>query len=229
MNLKKVNMSVFVLFALFFSIFLTSSMGFSQTPIHTDPGGDNSPPCTDILRLWVDNDANFLRFKFELNGSFDQSVWPVYAISISIDNSTGNDMGWDLPIDYRIQFEIFGTGEIWSYFDDWNNPSNSHDDPYGAALEYYSLGDNNHTLEIGYKIKTADQGKGFLNVSIGDTIFLKFQAELDSDYAPDSDLLLRYVLTEGSGGIPGFELPLLSFAVLIVIMYHFLATKKPPI
>ncbi len=31
MKFKKVNMSVFVLFALFFSIFLTTSMGFSQT------------------------------------------------------------------------------------------------------------------------------------------------------------------------------------------------------
>ncbi|HUX99664.1 MAG TPA: hypothetical protein VMV49_08930 [Candidatus Deferrimicrobium sp.] len=236
MNQKKVSLSLFVLFALFFGTMVTNGMGFSQTPTYIDPGGDSLPPCTDILAVWIDNDASYLRFKFELNGSFNQYDWPVYITWISIDNSTGLNAAsqgapqdFDLPVDYKIYFEIYATGEVYTYLTDCNNGSNNHDDPFGAGLLYYNLSNNNHTLEYGYKIQTGDpetQGKGFLNVSIGQTIYLKFQGEIDPDLVPDSSLMIRYTLPEESGGIPGFTLPFLSFAVFAMITCYFLAKKK---
>lgn len=229
MNRKKVGVGAFVLFALFFGTVVTNGVGFTQTPTYIDPGGDSTPLCTDILKVWIDNDATYLRFKLELNGSFDQYVHPAYLAYISIDNSTGSNNGWDLPIDYRIKLEFAPSGGINSGFIDENNSSNDHIDPFGVGLVYYSLSNNNHTLEFGYKLQTADQGKGFLNVSIGQTIYLKFQGYLDSDLVPDLGLLIRYVLTEESGGIPGFDLPFLSLAVLAAITFYFLAKKKATI
>ncbi len=238
MNQKKVSLSLFVLFALFFGTMITNGMGFSQTPTYTDPGGDGNTVGTDILKVWIDNDASYLRFKLELNGSFNQYDWPVYITWISIDNSTGVDAGthgapysFDLPVDYKLYFEIFATGEVYTYIYDYNNGTNDHLDPFGAGLTYYRLSDNNHTLEYGYKIQTADPGnygKGFLNVSIGQTIYLKFQGELDPDLVPDSSLMIPYTLKE-SGGIPGFELPLLSLSLLVAIIFYFQTKKKPPI
>jgi hypothetical protein len=228
MNRKKVSLGAFVLLALFFGMLVTNSVGFTQDPQYIDPGGDHEPApiCTDILKVWIANDATYLRFKLELNGSLNQYDGAIYFVFISIDNNTGSNWGWDLPIYYRIQFEIEPDGELFSYFEDFVNGTNIHTHPFEVGLLYYTLSNNNHTLEFGYKIQTTDEGKGHLNVSIGQTIYLKFQGDLDSDYAPDLDALLRYVLTEESGGIPGFGLPFLSLAVLSGITFYFLAKKK---
>jgi hypothetical protein len=226
MNCKKVALGALILFALFFGTVVTTGMAFSQAPTHTDPGGDSLPECTDILKVWVDNDAIFLRFKLELNGSIDQSLCPIYDIFISIDNSTGMDAGWDLPVDYRIYFEITATGLLVSGLQESGNSSNDHGNPIQAGLMYYSLSNNNCTLELGYKIQTADQGTGYLNVSIGQTIYLKFEGGLDSDFVPDGNLFIRYVLTEAAGGIPGFQLPFLSLTVLLVIAFSLLGKRR---
>ncbi|HUY01238.1 MAG TPA: hypothetical protein VMV49_16880 [Candidatus Deferrimicrobium sp.] len=228
MNRKKVGL-VFILFALFFGTMVTNGMGFTQAPTLIDPGGDEIPTCTDILKVWVANDATFLRFKFETNGSFNQYVAPIFDAYISIDNSTGMDMGWDLPIDYRIYFEIVESGIIYSALEDYNNGSNNHFTPHEVGLMYYSLSNNNHTLEFGYKIQATEQGKGFLNVSIGQKIYLKFHAGPDSDLAPDLKSLICYVLTEEEGGIPGFNLPFLSLTMLIVITFYLIQKKKAKI
>ncbi|HUX98175.1 MAG TPA: hypothetical protein VMV49_01355 [Candidatus Deferrimicrobium sp.] len=229
MNCKKVGLGAFILLALFFGTMVTNGVGFTQTPTYIDTGGDSLPPCTDILKIWVDNDATFLQFKLELNGSFDQYVWPVYEVYISIDNSTGSDLGWDLPIDCRIDFEINPIGVVYSFFEDFNNDTNNLEDPISAELMYYQLSNNNHTLELGYKLQTSDQGRGFLNVSIGQTIYLKLQGDWDSDLVPNLNVLIRYVLTEESGGIPSFGLPFLSLAVLAAVMFFLIAKKKATI
>jgi hypothetical protein len=229
MNHKKVGLGAFVLFALFFGTLVTNGVGFTQTPTYIDPGGDSTPLCTDILKVWIDNDANFLRFKLEINGSFDQYVNPLYIAYISTDNNTGLVYGWDLPIDCYIHFEMSSSGVLYSNFQDWNNGTNSHNDVLSAGLMYWSLSNDNHTLEFGYKLQTSDQGTGFLNLSIGQTIYLKFQGDLDSDLAPDLSLFIRYVLAEESGGIPGFGLPFLSLAVLTIITFYLIEKKKATI
>jgi hypothetical protein len=231
MQSKKVVIYACFLFALFFGTMVTNGASFTQTPTHIDPGGDSLPECTDILKVWIATDAPFLLVKLELNSSVDQSYFPAYLVYISIDNSTGVNCGWDLPIDYYIEIDFDLNGDIYSNFWDFNNGTNSHSYPLQAGLMYYRLSNNNHTLEMGYKFQTHDhayQGRGFLNVSIRQTIYLKLQADLESDYAPDSNVLIRYVLTE-EGGIPGFDLPLMNLAVLVSVMFYVIAKKKTTI
>ncbi len=231
MTNKKVVVCACVLFALFFGAMETTGVGFTQTPIYIDPGGDSLPECSDILKVWIANNATCLQVKLELNGSVNQYLYPFYGVLISIDNSTGMNLGWDLPMDYSFELFFLATGELGSHFSDLNNATNDHFSPLQAGLEYYLLSNNNHTLEMGYKLQTADQadqGRGFLNVSIGQTIYLKLQDAFLSDSAPDSSLLIRYVLTE-EGGIPGFDLPFLSLAMLVSVMVFVIAKKKTPI
>jgi hypothetical protein len=231
MKSKKVVICACVLFAVFFGTMVTTSLGFTQTPTYIDPGGDSLPECTDILKVWIANNATCLQVKLELNGSLDQYQWPLYLVYISIDNSTGVNYGWDLPIDSYFYVEFGGNGVIYSEFTDYNNGTNTHGNPFQAGLVYYLLSNNNHTLEMGYKLQTHDyatQGRGFLNVSLGQTVYLKVQGAQDSDYAPDASVLIRYVLTE-EGGIPGFDLPFLSLAVLVTVMVYVVAKKKTPI
>ncbi|MDD1779006.1 MAG: hypothetical protein LUQ65_12645, partial [Candidatus Helarchaeota archaeon] len=200
----------------------------TAAPTYVDPGGDSLPSSTDVLKVWIGNTATHLQFKFELNGSLDRSIWPLFFVYISYDNVTGSDYGWELPTDALIDFEIGTDGYPYSYFQDYNTTNNL-GNIVQVGMLYYKLSNNNHTLELGYKFKTYYGGCGYLNVSIGQTIYLKLQASQDSDYIPDSTLVLRYILTEEAGGIPGFGLPFLSFAVLAVITVFLLAKKKATI
>ena len=231
MTRKKVVVGAIVLFALFFGTVVTNGIAFTQTPTYIDTGGDSTPECTDILKVWFANNANYLQVKLELNGALDQYAWPVYIVYISIDNSTGANYGWDLLVDIYFYIEFSETGTMYSWFYDYTNGSNIHDYPYAVGLMYYLLSNNNHTLEFGYKLQTYDQAydsRGFLNLSTGQTIYLKVQADTDSDLAPNSGGFIRYVLTDESG-IPGFELPFLSLAVLVSVMVYVVAKKKTPI
>ena len=91
MKYKKLGTGFVVLVMLLPSIMVMSAAGFSETPICTDPAGDHggSPDFTDILQVWVDNDATYLKFKFKVNGSWDAAQWPYFCVFISTDNATG--------------------------------------------------------------------------------------------------------------------------------------------
>ena len=225
MGYKRIGLGTFVLLALLCSTGLMSGIGFFDTPSYVDPSGDNSPAFADIMTVWIDNDATYLRFKLDLNGSIIQEDEPYYAVYISVDNNTGQDYGWDLPIDYGIYFQFWEDASTSSYFDAIGNSSNNYDNPIGAGLMYFQFTNNNYSVEFGYKLHTSAAGTGFLNASLGQTIYLRFRADYDSDDAPDSSLpLIRYVLTE-EGGIPGFDFLFLSLAVLAVVAFALLEKK----
>jgi hypothetical protein len=210
---------------IFCSTLLTTGFCFSETPTYVDVGGDNLPACTDILKVWIDNDATYLRFKFEINASVDQYVYPYYLAFIALDNSTGWNYGWDLPINCYISLAISPIGQIFSAFSA-ANVSNYLSDPISVGLMYYAFSNNNHTVEFGYKIRTSYLGAGYLNVSTGQTIYLKLMGDTDSDVVPDSAALISYTIKQGSGGIPGFDLLFLNLAIFAVGAYYFLTRKK---
>jgi hypothetical protein len=232
MRSKQAGLASFVVLAILCGTLLSSGWCFSTTPTCIDPGGDqeSAPGFADILKVWVDNDGTFLRFKLELNGTYDQYYWPYHTAYISVDNSTGVDYGWDVLIDYRIDVYAGPSYGPTIYFENFGNSTNNLDDTIPKAMSYYSLTDNNHTLEFGYRLHTyyndAGADRGFLNVSIGQTIYLRMRGDWDSDYAPDEDLpSIRYVVKE-SGGIPGFGLLLLTFAMLTVFAIKLGTPKK---
>jgi hypothetical protein len=222
MRSKQTGLASFVVLAILCGILLSSGWCFSTTPTYVDPGGDqgSAPVFADILKVWVDNDNTFLRFKWEMNESFDQYGWPWFSAFISVDNSTGSDFGWDVLLDYRIVVYAAPDHGPRMQLSNYGNSSNNLVDTILKAMSYCSLTNNNKTIEFGYRLQTYynDSGvfKGFLNVSIGQTIYLRMQGDYDSDYAPNTDLpSIRYVVKESSG-IPGFGSLLLTLAMLIV-------------
>jgi hypothetical protein len=166
-----------------------------------------------------------------LNGSFDQNGYPEFYAYISVDNATGTDLGYDLPIDFTI---YLNAGSYYPPEIDLQVEGNSTlnlEDTVSKGLSYYKLTDNNHTIEFGYKLQTYynDSGinKGYLNVSLGQTIYLRMKGQQDSDNAPDMGLpSIRYTVKTPSGNIPGFNLLFPPLALLTVFALNLLARKK---
>jgi len=177
---KKLGVSAIVLVALFFGMFLVNGFCFTETPTLTDPQGDAIPQC-DIVSVWIDNDNEYLRFKVEILGWFDATpdeyinTWNGIGIGINVDNETGSDTSefWQ-DVDYILWFSTVETPEC-LYLEDQNNGSN---DAIGhPEVSYFLLSNHNHTVEIGYKLKTYNNdGDGYLNISIRQTINVVFYA-----------------------------------------------------
>jgi hypothetical protein len=106
-------------------------------------------------------------------------------------------------VDYFIDLYNLQTMGFW----DQDNSSNNIADLSGSGLAYYNQSNNNKTIEIGYKLKTSHMGKGYLDLSFGQTIKVKISVGDTTDYAPNAGLDgVSYTLTDPSNGkIPGFS------------------------
>ncbi|MDD1778429.1 MAG: hypothetical protein LUQ65_09710 [Candidatus Helarchaeota archaeon] len=194
-------------FALFLTLFLlvfwsASSMptlAFSQNPQITDASGDASYDSEDLLKVWLAHNATHLMFKAELAAPFNGTLVRVIYIGISVSDSTGVDTDFfgDWKSDFL--FGVSGNGAIlrivlW----DQGNSSNSLWD--NNQLGYYIQTNNDKTIEIGYRLQTYQEGKGFLNVALGQTIKVRFYSGGDSDNAPENaELPITYTLESGTG------------------------------
>ncbi|NVM53073.1 MAG: hypothetical protein HWN66_05175 [Candidatus Helarchaeota archaeon] len=222
MRNKKIGMLSTVILVMLFGMTLMNGFGFSQDPIYTDPGGDSLPERSDIFNVWIDNDATHIMFKIELNGSYDTNDCQI-EIYISVDNSTGNnDSG---QIDFSADFSLICHSQL--EFNDLVNPANDLDDVNGTSMGYFILSNSNQIVEIGYRMRTYDTGKGYLNISPGQTIYVKFKAQTTTDYAPDfGDEPIRYVLKEEPGGNSAILLlliilfPIIGVGIGLFILYR---------
>lgn len=201
---KKIKISALILFTLFIGTIFSSGVGFTIAPTYTDDVGDANADYEDIFHIWIDNDNSYLQFKIELVGPFNQTLIGkvVYAL-ISVDDATGDDFGTlDIKVDYIIGINArFDASNIDLNFEDLNNGSNT---VYSVSTldvwnsqGYFTLYNENKTVEMHYKLQTYDNdGKGYLNISLGQSIKIKFYAGDDSDYAPDiGEGVISYTLS----------------------------------
>ncbi len=206
---------------------LMTSYGFATTPTLTDAYDDIQYGEADIIKIWIDNNATHLMFQIEFNNTFEINPFPgnYLFIYISTDNLTGSDVDTaGFLVDYVLWLRYQG----WLDFSDIVNSSNNLPNSNSEGLGYYICKNNNHTLEIGYRLQSySASSKGYLNITIGQTIRIRFKSDLTSDWAPElAQDPVNYVLKEDSkGGIPGFNIPLLSFTLMTIIL-GFLFYKK---
>lgn len=204
MKISKISLYL-LLTLLFFSSFLMIGNCYSTENSYNDAGADSTQD-TDILTVWIDNTNSFLQFKVELNDSW--SFLPFYRIYafISVDPSTGNSYGGaDFNVDYVLDFYPSSTEDRINFIDTSDN-SNNLDQGEEVGMAFSIVTNNNKTIEFGWKLRTSHEGKGYLDISDGQTIQIKFYAGGDSDYAPDIGLdPLNYTLILINPNIPGYN------------------------
>ncbi len=221
MSKRASNIIPILLLILFSGVFLLNVRGFSENPSYTDNFGDSSPGCTDILYIWVDNNATYIKFRTEVNGSIVTGM-SIFNIYISTNDNTGTNISGDTSnnllflANYRINYDGGAAGSMG--FFDYGNGSNNLINPHLVGMGYSLFLNNNKTIEIGYRLQTYHSGEGYLNLSIGQSIQLGFKSYVSTDYAPDvGKNAFYYILQEETpGGIPGFEGIFLIGAIFIV-------------
>lgn len=198
--------------------YFTSGFAFTITPTETDARGDNTYQNADILNVWIDNDADFLRIKVEILGFFDATPDEDYnsfnsiAVGITTDNDTGGEVSefWT-PINY-----ILWWVSIWEHPVGLEDVLNSTNSAYALNDEmgYYILTNSNHTLEFGFKLKTYFYGIGYLDLSVGQTINIVFYAE--------QVILFKDIIIDGGDWCPEYSAEHDSFIVYTLVL------KQPP-
>ncbi len=210
-----------------------STIGFSAQPTYTDAKDDQSNlGCyfEDIWYVWLSCNTTYLQCKIEFNGTWiypDSWLW----IYVSVNDLTGsNDSSQvDINADYCIWME----NNALLYFEDFNDGTPTHlgggtndinTDLNGTGFAYSLFSNNNCTLEIGYKFQSnITTGEGYFNVSMGDTMKIKFKSDTDCDYAPDlgQDPITFTLSLPGTNPppIPAFELLLVLIPIACLALY----------
>jgi hypothetical protein len=203
-----------------------STLAFSQNPQLTDAPGDAPANYEDIKAIWLDNNATYLMFKMELAAPYNGTLsGQVKYIAISVNDSTGQVTGFfDIwKCDFIFGVSANGTGLNIVIFD-YANFSN--DLALNNHLGYFIQTDNDMTIEIGYRLQTYQDGKGFLDVVPGQTIKVRFFSGSDGDVAPeDAELPLTYTLKMESGSewliiLLIVVIPVCGVALGLFIMYR---------
>lgn len=225
MKNKKIILCGF-LTIIFLGSFLIIGNCYSPENSYNDSDSDATTPDTEIITVWVDNTESFIKFKVEMNQSWSFAPFYRIYVFISVDPLTGSDWGGfiDFNSDYVIDFNPSLTEDRVDFIA-VNNISNNLNEGEELGMAFSTLTNNNKTIEFGWKLKTYYGGTGYLNLSFGQTIQIKFYAGGDSDYAPDMGLdPLNYTLERKTiPNIPGFNITfiitssLTSAAVLIFI------------
>ncbi len=207
-------------------MFLTNSVGFSQNPTYIDPSGDQGgdPSMIDMREIWIANNETHIMFKVNFSDVWNQNGYAVYAC-ISIDgNATGSSTFLAEPVDFLVNYVIgfYADSPLVSLYEILNS-SNDLSSALQGGLAFYSFSNGNRTLEFGYKLHSYYLGKGYLNLSLEQTIQIKLVTGGDTDIAPNIGLApLNYTLVppeNPNGGIPGFELGFLSFSLTCAVIF----------
>lgn len=225
--MKTKNFTVFL--TLFLLVMVSSSsvpaLAFSQNPQLTDESGDTPYNYQDMKNIWVDNNATYLMFKVELAAPFNGTLGQVIYMAILVDDNTAVATGFFDTWKCNFAFGVSGDGAILKVvFYDYPNGSN--DLWSNNHLGYYIQSNGNKTIEIGYKLQTYQDGKGFLDVALGQTIEVRFYVGGDSDVAPENEELpLTYTLgnEEGSNWLTILLIllfPAIGVALGLFILYR---------
>ena len=216
----------FLLIFVSFCFLIKPSSTFTTQPTYTDPQNDHTMkncPGEDVWYVWLTHNTTHIKFKMEFNGSFEFGT-NFMDIYISTDDTTGsNDSG---KIDFKADYRIRVVNYI--VFEDLNNGTNDlPPDINNTALAYLFFSDSNRIMEMGYRLKTYNNSKGYLNISIGNTIKIKIKVDSSSDYAPDlGENPIDFTLTtqdQTTSPIPAFQLILV---ILPIIFVGYLFKKK---
>lgn len=220
--------TVFLIFL--FGTSLMTSFGFSTTPQHTDPTGDaGASDYEDIINVWIDNNASHIMFKLDFVGPFNETLSGnvVYAL-ISINPLTGDSSGFAAGFlnDYLVGLSANGSAINIVLYDDGDSlnslSTNNH-------LGYSNQSNDNKTIEFGYKLRTYQGAKGYLNLTLGQTIEIKFYAGGDTDVAPNDGLdPISYTLKK-SGDLGWIIVLIILFPVIGVALGLFIYYRRKDI
>ncbi|TFG05587.1 MAG: hypothetical protein EU536_01735 [Promethearchaeota archaeon] len=207
-----------------------SSSSFTTTPQITDAAGDGTPPAdVDMRFIWIDNNATHLLSKVELTAPFNQTLdGQAIYLAVSVNPASGSDLGWFAGWKADYLLGLFTNGShIQMIFYDYSNVSNWL--PDNNHLGYWLHTNNNLTVEFGYPLKTDQDGKGYLNLDLGQTVEIRFYSGSDSDFAPENGApAFSYQLKPvPRSDISGFSLYLLTGTLLALISFHLLRKKRP--
>lgn len=230
MTNKKKYLLYIVLSIALFGAFMTSKTSFSAIAHYTDNHSDATNSYTEILSVSVDNAATLMIFKLNLNESWNFTPFNCINAFISVDNATGITWGYftNFLFDYVVTFSPIGE-ELHVNFKDVANGSNDLDFGENKSMGYSLLYYDNKTADFGWKISQYYQSRGFLNLSYGQTIYVKFRAGSDSDFAPNVGLEpIKFTLEEpeltNPNPVPSFELLIVSVSLISIICL--VITKK---
>jgi hypothetical protein len=199
MKTKHFALSLTLFLIVFVNVSSMTTLAFSQNPQLTDATGDTPDNFEDITNIWLDYNATYLMFKVELAAPFNGTLVRVIYMGISMNDSTGVATGfWDTwKCDFI--FGVSGNGVSLNIVL-WDEGNSSNNLWINNQLGYYIQTNYNKTIEIGYKLQTYQEGKGFLDVALGQTIKVRFYAGGDSDVAPENaEPPMTYTLERESG------------------------------
>jgi len=226
MKNKRLVLSLFLILLLCGSL-LPIANCYSTENSYTDSSSDATTPYTEILIVWVDNSLSLLQFKVEMKESWNFTALCQISAYISVDPITGTN--WGGFMDFNFDYIIISTPSLTEdrvHFLDINNGTNDLDEGEDLGMAFSLFSNNNKTIEFGWKLKTYYNGKGYLNLSIGQTIQIKFYAAQDSDFAPDIGLgPMNYTLewqSDPNNQISGFNAILIttwSIGTIIALMF----------
>jgi hypothetical protein len=230
---KKQYILYFILALSLFGLLLANNISNSAITIYNDSPSDSSYSYTEILSVSVDNSATLMIFKTNLNTAWNITLYNYLYAFISVNNATGTDWGWftDFLFDYAIAFYPTDDGiavdfrDIGNSSNDLENGENKSSMGYG----YFSTNDNK-TAEFGWRLKRFYEGKGYLNLSYGQVVYIKFRAGFDCDYAPDRGAEpIKFTLEEitqyTTPPIPSFEIYVISIALFSCISFYIIKKR----
>jgi len=201
--------------------------GFDETPTLTDPYGDPTIG-DDIIKVWIDNNATHIMFQIEFNSTFliDSSTGDYFYVYISTNNLTGTNVdSAGFNVDYYLWMRYTGVLDFYDVVNSSNDLLSSN----LVGSGYYISSNNNYTLELGYKINHySPSGTGYLNLTLGQTIEIRFRSDQTSDWCPDNDSF-SYDLVEidsAKSAIPGYNLIFLLSILSVVAIFLGKKLKK---
>lgn len=225
----KRNISVILLIAgiwlISFSGLICISGGFSTNSQFTDASDDATSAYEDLQDIWIDNNKTHIMCKISLGGPWNASLsGQVIYFSVSTSDSIGSDPGWFGGWNCDYFFGVSATGTIINnVFYDMDNSSNSLST--NNNLGYFISTNNGQTMEIGYKLGTYQDNKGYINHEVGDVIEVRLYSGGDSDVAPENAANpISYTIKANEQEIAGFDTLIISTSILFVI--GFILTRK---
>ncbi|TFF97126.1 MAG: hypothetical protein EU547_05145 [Promethearchaeota archaeon] len=212
---------------------MTNNISRAAKVIHQDSPSDSSNPDSEILSVSVDNTISLIIFTINLNNSWNFTPFNRIYTFISVNNETGtnNSMYVDILYDYIIGLIPKLDNLSVNLADEANSSNNLNDGQNKSNMAFANLYNDNKTAEFGWRLKQYHEGIGFLNLSFGQTIYIKFYAGKESDLAPNIGLEpIKFILedkriTTTTPAIPSFEFLVVFFPLIFLLGIYYIQKR----
>ncbi|KKN18679.1 hypothetical protein LCGC14_0953470 [marine sediment metagenome] len=226
MRYKQIVLLSTILMGMILVTAVPSGLGFDEPPTLTDPYGDPTIG-DDIIKVWIDNNATYIMFQIEFNSTFliDSATGDYFYVYISTNNLTGTNVaGAGFNVDYYLWMRYTGVLDFYDVVNSSNDLLSSN----LVGSGYYISSNNNYTLELGYKINHySPSGTGYLNLTLGQTIEIRFRSDQTSDWCPDNDSFSYIIeIDSAESAIPGYNLIFLLSILSVVAIFLGKKLKK---